>query len=69
MAVLDILKTGRIPYNYKVGSPSSGKPMPFDVKLSIDPDFKRTIIKCVTIGTIGLGIAVATGIVLSKRKK
>lgn len=72
MSVIDTIKKvtlGRIPYNYKIGSPSSGKPLPFDVKLSIDKDFNKAVTKWVTIGSIGVGLGILAGIVISKNKK
>lgn len=63
-----IVKNKRIPYNYIVGEKSSGS-LPFDVKLSLDPDFKKTIIKSVTILSIGIGLGTLAGIVISNSKK
>lgn len=50
-----------IPYNYVVGGPSS-KGLPFDVKVSIDPNFERAISKWVTIGGICIGAGIAIGL-------
>jgi hypothetical protein len=76
MAVKDILKnigtavrTGRVPYNYKVGTPSTGKSLPFDVKLSIDKDFEKAVTKWVAIGATGIGLGIAAGIIISKKRR
>jgi hypothetical protein len=65
--VKTLVKNKRIPYNYKVGEKSSA--MPFDVKLSIDQDFKKTLLKAVSIFSLGVAGGIATGIVISKFKK
>lgn len=56
-------------YNYKVGTKDSGGGIPFSVKLSIDEDFKKAVIKSVTIFSIGVGAGIAAGIVIRKVKK
>lgn len=61
-----ILATKRIPYNYKVGEKSG--PIPFDVKLSLDADFKKTLITSVAIFSIGVGLGVLAGFVITKSK-
>jgi hypothetical protein len=72
MSVINTIKkvatSGRIPYTYKVGEPA-GKPMPFDVKLSIDPDFKKTIIKGITIFSGGLALGIFAGFVFTSKSK
>jgi hypothetical protein len=74
MPVIDLIKnigtsirSGRIPYNYKVGSKSKSS-LPVDVKLSLDQDFKKTIVKSVTIFAVGTALGIAAGIVISKSK-
>ncbi len=70
MGVIDTIKkaatSGRIPYTYKVGE-KGGKPMPFDVKLSIDADFKKTVIKSVTIFSLGIAAGIVAGFVITKK--
>lgn len=66
--VLDIIKTGRLPYNYKVGEKSSGKPLPFDVKLSIDPQFRKTVLQSVGMLAGGIALGTIAGFLLTKKK-
>jgi hypothetical protein len=72
MPIIDTLKKvvkGKsIPYTYKVGEASS-KPLPVAVRLSMDKDFKQAVTKWVTIGSLAVGLGIATGIVISKNKK
>jgi hypothetical protein len=63
-----IAKKKTIPYRYTVGAKDDGKGLPFDVTLSLDADFKKTIIKAVTIGAVGIGLGIAAGIFISKRR-
>ena len=58
--------TGRAATSYKVGGAPSG--IPFDVKLSLDQDFKNTIIKGVTIFSFGVAAGIAIGIIIKKNK-
>lgn len=52
----------RIPTTYTVGGKqSSGIPM--DIRLSLDPDFKKTVL----IGTSMLSLGIAVGLALSKK--
>jgi hypothetical protein len=71
MGIVDTLvKTaisGRASTAYKVGGKPSG--IPFDVKLSLDQDFKKTVIKGVTIFTGGVCLGIAAGIIISNSKK
>lgn len=55
--------------NYIVGGKSDGKALPVDVRLSLDPDFKKTIIKSVSIAAIGIGAGIAAGIAISEATK
>jgi hypothetical protein len=58
--------------SYTVGGKSSGNNIPVELTLKLDPDFKKTVIKGATILSIGIGLGIASGIVISnnnKRKK
>lgn len=73
MSVIDnvknIIKNKSVPYNYVVGQKSTGSsPIPFDVKLSIDPDFKKTVIKVGSIFSVGIALGIAAGIYSSKKR-
>lgn len=57
-----------IPYNYVVGSKSESSGLPVNVKLSVDPDFKKALIKMAAIFTIGIGTGVAVGIAVAKKR-
>lgn len=68
----DIIRTaqsGRASTVYKVGEKSTSKGIPFDVQLSIDQEFKKTLLKGVGIFSIGVFAGIATGIVVSKIAK
>lgn len=71
MSVIDqikaVAKNGRIPYTYKVGEKSKG--MPFDVKLSVDADFKKAITKWVSIASAGIAGGIIAGFFLTRKKK
>jgi len=54
-------------YKYVIGAKDS-KPLPVNVQLSIDKDFKNTLFKVVGILSIGVMGGIATGIVISKTK-
>lgn len=60
-----------IPYNYTVGgptSPSTVNGIPVNVRLSLDPQFQKTVMNVATIlgATVGGGILVSA--LFSKRK-
>jgi hypothetical protein len=58
-----------VPYNYKVGAPSSpSSGLPFNVKLSIDPNFQKTIVTVASIIAGGVALGTAVGIFIAKRK-
>lgn len=57
--VLTTAASGRIPYNYVVGGPSSSSGVPVDMRLSLDPDFKKTILKGVAMLSASIVIATA----------
>jgi 3-phosphoglycerate kinase len=65
--VKQAVRTNAIPYNYVVGGKDSG--MNFNVKLSLDPDFKKTILKGVGIFSFALASGIATGIVVAEARK
>lgn len=73
MGVVDqIIKTaqeGRASTVYKVGEKSASKGIPFDVQLSIDKDFKNTLLKSVGIFSAAVAAGICTGIVISKIAK
>ena len=54
---------------YMVGGKEEGKGLPVDVRLSLDAEFKRTIIKSVFIGSAGIALGIAAGIVISESDK
>jgi len=64
--IVNTITSQRIPANYTVGGTSKG--VPFDVKLSIDPDFKKTIIKGVTIFSGGVAIGIIAGFAIKKAR-
>lgn len=51
------------------GKPTKSSGVPVDVKLAIDPEFKKTLITVVGILSVGIGAGIATGIVISKARK
>lgn len=53
-----------IPYNYVVGAPDSKTPIPFDVKLSLDKEFQKTILKSAFIFSGGILTGMALNAVL-----
>jgi hypothetical protein len=56
-------------YNYKVGEKDTGGGIPFSVRLSIDPDFKKTVLMSVGIFSAGVAAGIATGIYLKSRNR
>jgi len=48
------------PFEYVVGSKDSGSGVPLNVKLSLDPGFKKTVLT--TAGIISTGIVVAVAV-------
>jgi hypothetical protein len=60
----NILKNTTIPYT--VGG-KDASPIPLNVKLSIDPDFKKTVL--IATGILGLGIGLGIGIINAKKIK
>jgi len=67
--IVNTAATGRVPYNYVVGAKDTGKGLPFDVKLSIDPDFKNTLIKGVSIFSGGVALGIIAGFAIKKARK
>jgi hypothetical protein len=56
--------------NYVVGAPKGeNKGIPVEVKLSLDPDFKRTLVKSVIIASTGIALGIGAGIVISDMNK
>lgn len=53
---------------YTVGSQSSTT-LPVNVTLKVDPDFKKTIYKTVTIFTVGIALGITAGIYISKKRR
>jgi hypothetical protein len=67
----DIIRTaqsGRASTTYKVGEKSTSKGLPIDVQLSIDQDFKKTILKGVAIFSGGVALGIAAGFIITKSK-
>lgn len=54
-------------YNYKIGAKDSGG-FPVNVKVSFDPDFKKTVYTTAGIITTGL-LILSAGIVIGSRRK
>lgn len=67
MAAKNILNG--IPYNYVIGGKSSPSPIPFYVKVSFDPDAKKTILKTAGLVALGLGFGTMAGILISNTRK
>ena len=70
---MDLLKTitsGRIPYDYIVGGKDTGKSsgVPIDVKLSVDKDFAKVLVKSVSIIAVGIGLGVVAGMAITKKR-
>lgn len=56
-------------YTYTVGAKDSGGGIPFNVKLALDTDFKKTLLKAVGIFSIGVAGGIAVGIALKAKPK
>lgn len=63
--ISNLINNKSIPYNYVVGGKETPSAIPFDVKLSLDKDFKKTVL--ISVGLISLGIA--AGIAIAKRRR
>lgn len=53
---------------YVVGSKTASSGLPVNVKVSIDPDLKKSLFKIAAMFTVGVGIGVAVGVACSKPK-
>lgn len=58
----------RLPYNYIVGGKDTA-PIPFDVKLSLDADFKKTVVKSSLIFASGIAFGMGLNALLSYAAK
>lgn len=67
MGLIDFFN-GLTKTSYTVGGPAS-KPLPVELTLKLDPDFKKTVIKSVCILSAGVVIGVATGVAISSRPR
>lgn len=67
--IIRTAQTGRASTTYKVGEKSTSSGIPFDVKLSLDEDFKNTIIKGVSIFSLGVAAGITAGIAIKKSRR
>ncbi len=54
---------------YVVGEKSKSSGIPLNVQVSIDKDFKNTLIKGIAILSLGVAAGTAAGIIISSNKK
>ena len=50
------------------GKSSKSSGVPIDVKLKLDPEFSKTLVKVSGILALGIGLGIASGIVISKKR-
>jgi len=67
MGLIDVIN-GLTKQSYTVGGPAS-KPLPVELTLKLDPDFKKTIIKTALIFSAGVAIGVGTGVAVSGMRR
>jgi len=53
--------------SYVVGGKSS-EPLPVEVTLKLDPDFKRSLLTATSILGVSIAVGVAVGVAASKRR-
>lgn len=65
--ITDVLLKKAIPYTYKIGSKTGESGIPMNVKVSIDTDFKKTVIKGISILSGGIALGIIAGFLITKK--